>query len=40
MYLKINEIGERDFKEAMKHYPTELKNAINILEKQMSDDVN
>lgn len=39
-YLKINEIGERDFKEAMKHHPTELKNAINILEKQMSDDVN
>ena len=40
LYLKINEIGERDFKEAMKHYPSELKNAITILEKQMSDDVN
>jgi hypothetical protein len=40
MYLKINEIGERDFKEAMKHHPTELKNAINVLEKQMSDDIN
>ena len=40
LYLKINEIGERDFKEAMKHQPSELKNAIKILEKQMSDDVN
>ena len=39
-YLKINEIGERDFKEAMKHMPSELKNAINVLEKQMSNDVN
>ena len=40
MYLKINEIGERDYKEAMKHSPTEVKNAINVLEKQMSDDIN
>ena len=40
VYLKINEIGERDFKEAMKHNPTELKHAITVLEKQMSDDVN
>jgi len=40
MYLKINEIGERDFKEAMKHQPSEIKNAINVLEKQMSNDVN
>ena len=40
LYLKINEIGERDFKEAMKHHPSEIKNAINVLEKQMSDDVN
>lgn len=40
MYLKINEIGNRDFKEAMKHNPTEIKNAISILEKQMSDDIN
>jgi hypothetical protein len=40
MYLKINEIGDRDFKEAMKHHPTQVKNAINVLEKQMSDDVN
>mgnify|MGYP003129167583 FL=1 len=39
-YLKINEKGERDFKEAMKHMPTEIKNAINVLEKQMADDVN
>ena len=38
-YLKINEIGERDFKEAMKHYPSEVKNAITVLEKQMSNDV-
>jgi hypothetical protein len=40
MYLKINEIGERDFLEAMKHNPTEVKKAINVLEKQMSDDIN
>ena len=40
MYLKINEIGERDFNEAMKHMPSEIKNAINVLEKQMSNDVN
>tara|TARA_R110002060_G_scaffold55449_2_gene65985 strand:- start:391 stop:801 length:411 start_codon:yes stop_codon:yes gene_type:complete len=39
-YLKINEIGERDFKEAMKHNPTEIKNAISTLEKQMGNDVN
>ena len=38
-YLKINEIGERDFKEAMKHHPSEVKNAITVLEKQMSNDV-
>ena len=38
-YLKINEIGERDFKEAMKHQPSEVKNAITVLEKQMSNDV-
>ena len=40
MYLKINEIGDRDFKEAIKYHPTEVKNAINVLEKQMSDDIN
>jgi len=39
-YLKINEIGNRDFGEAMKHNPTEIKNAISILEKQMGDDIN
>ena len=38
-YLKINEIGERDFKEAMKHHPSEVKNAITVLEKHMSNDV-
>ena len=40
LYLKINEIGERDYLEAMKHQPLQVKNAINILEKQMSDDIN
>ena len=40
MYLKLNEIGERDFKEAMKHMPTEIKKAISSLEKQMGNDVN
>ena len=39
LYLKINEIGERDYLEAMKHQPIQVKNAINILEKQMSDDI-
>jgi hypothetical protein len=40
LYLKINEIGDRDFKEAMKYGSAEVKNAINVLEKQMSDDIN
>ncbi len=40
MYLKINEIGERDFKEALKHNPSQVQKAIDILEKQMGDDVN
>ena len=40
MYLKLNEIEDRDFKEAMKYNPTEIKNAISTLEKQMGNDVN
>ena len=40
LYLKINEIGMREYKELSKHHPSELHKAINILEKQMADDVN
>jgi|TARA_A100000172_G_C3020936_1_gene103089 hypothetical protein len=40
MYLKLNEIGDRDFKQAMKYNPTETKKAISTLEKQMGNDVN
>lgn len=39
-YLKINEIGEREYLEALKYNPTEVKNAIKTLEKHISDDVN
>lgn len=39
LYLKINEIGKRDYLEAMKHRPLQVKGAITILEKQMSDDI-
>lgn len=39
-YLKINEIGEREYLEALKYNPTEVKNAIKTLEKHMSNDVN
>jgi hypothetical protein len=39
-YLKINEIGEREYQEALKFNPTEVKKAIKTLEKQLTDDVN
>ena len=40
LYLKINEIGERDYKQAMKFNSKEVKLAINRLAKQMTDDSN
>jgi hypothetical protein len=40
LYMKFNEIGQREFKEAMKYDPSQIKAAINILEKQMGNDAN
>lgn len=40
LYMKYNEIGNREFAEAIKYNPLLVKTAINILEKQISDDVN
>lgn len=40
LYMKYNEIGRREFNEALKYNPTEIKNSIEILQKQVSDDVN
>ena len=37
-YLKINQIGNREFKEALKFSEKELKNSIKELEKQMTND--
>ena len=40
LYMKFNEIGEREYKEALKHDPLLVKTSIDILEKQMGNDVN
>lgn len=40
LYMKFNEIGQREFREAVKHNKLEVKLAIDILEKQISDNVN
>ena len=40
LYMKFNEIGEREYKEALKHNPLLVQNSIDILEKQMGNDVN
>lgn len=40
LYMKLNEIGDREFKEAMKYNQSDIKAAVTSLEKQMSDDVN
>tara|TARA_R100001591_G_scaffold72420_1_gene80624 strand:- start:167 stop:577 length:411 start_codon:yes stop_codon:yes gene_type:complete len=40
LYMKFNEIGEREYKEALKHDPSQVQAAIDILEKQMGNDVN
>ena len=38
LYMKFNEIGDREFKEALKYDPSQVRTAIDILEKQMGDD--
>jgi hypothetical protein len=38
--MKFNEIGHREFREAVKYNPSEVKTTIDILEKQMGNDVN
>lgn len=40
LYMKFNEIGKREFNEALKHDPLQVRSAIDILEKQMGDDAN
>jgi len=40
LYMKFNEIGQREFKEALEHNKEEVKFAIDILEKQISDNAN
>lgn len=40
LYMKFNEIGQREFTEAMKYNPSQVKAAIDILEKQMGNDAN
>lgn len=40
LYMKFNEIGHREFKEALEYNKSEIKIAIDILEKQISDNVN
>ena len=38
--MKFNEIGNREFKECLKYNPSEVKAAIDILEKQIGNNVN
>jgi len=40
LYMKFNEIGEREYREALKYNPTEVQSSIDKLEKQMGKDVN
>lgn len=40
LYMKFNEIGNREFREAIKYNLPEVKSAINILEKQVGNDAN
>jgi len=40
MYMKFNEIGEREYREALKHNPSLIQSSIDTLEKQMGKDVN
>ena len=40
LYMKYNEIGEREYREALKYDPLQVRSAIDILEKQMGNDAN
>ena len=40
LYMKFNEIGQREFKEALEYNKLGVKLAIDILEKQLSDNAN
>jgi hypothetical protein len=40
LYMKFNEIGRREFTEALQYNPSQIKTAIDILKKQMGNDVN
>ena len=39
-YMKFNEIGEREYKEALKINPSLVQSSINKIQKQMGNDVN
>lgn len=39
-YLRINQIGNREFNEALEFFPNDIKSSINSLEKQMGNNVN
>jgi len=39
-YMKLNEIGEREYREALKYNPSLIQSSIDILEKQMGNDAN
>lgn len=39
-YMKFNEIGEREYREALKYDPLQVRFAIDTLEKHMGNDVN
>lgn len=40
LYMKYNEIGEREFKEALKYNQSLIQASIDTLEKQIGNDVN
>lgn len=40
LYMKFNEIGQREFGEAIKYNLPQVKAAINLLEKQLGNDAN
>ena len=40
LYMKLNEIGEREYREALKYNPSLIQSSIDILEKQMGSDAN
>jgi hypothetical protein len=40
LYMKFNEIGEREYREALKYNPSLIQSSIDTLEKQMGNDVN